>query len=199
MLGQVEPSYVIRRFLDAQRINNLTLYLERLHQTNDGAFANADHTTLLLNCYTKLKDVHKLDEFICPDESLGRPAPTFDVLTAISVCRASYPDHALFLARKHAEHSWYMRIQLEDGAADLLRVRDALQYIWSLPFLAVEANLKKYGKTLVDQLPAETTALLKDLCTGEYRPREQVRARSGGSLYNGSLYITALCITALCI
>lgn len=27
----LEPSYVIRKFLDAQRINNLTLYLEALH------------------------------------------------------------------------------------------------------------------------------------------------------------------------
>ena len=26
--------------------------------------ASSDHTTLLLNCYTKLKDVHKLDAFI---------------------------------------------------------------------------------------------------------------------------------------
>ena len=26
--------------------------------------ANTDHTTLLLNCYTKLKDVSMLDEFI---------------------------------------------------------------------------------------------------------------------------------------
>ena len=27
----LEPSYVIRRFLDAQRIHSLTLYLEQLH------------------------------------------------------------------------------------------------------------------------------------------------------------------------
>lgn len=28
------------------------------------SLANADHTTLLLNCYTKLKDSSKLEEFI---------------------------------------------------------------------------------------------------------------------------------------
>jgi hypothetical protein len=50
----VEPSYVIRKFLDAQRINNLTLYLEALHERH---YAGPDHTTLLLNCYTKLKEV----------------------------------------------------------------------------------------------------------------------------------------------
>ena len=57
----VEPSYVIRKFLDAQRINNLTLYLEALHERH---YAGPDHTTLLLNCYTKLKEEDKLRRFI---------------------------------------------------------------------------------------------------------------------------------------
>jgi hypothetical protein len=30
-VGQLEPSYVIRRFLDAQRIHNLAAYLAHLH------------------------------------------------------------------------------------------------------------------------------------------------------------------------
>ena len=51
-ITHLEPSYVIRKFLDAQRIHNLTTYLQALHQKG---VANADHTTLLLNCYTKLK------------------------------------------------------------------------------------------------------------------------------------------------
>ena len=60
-LGHVEPSYVIRKFLDAARINNLTTYLECLHEKGR---ATADHTTLLLNCYTKLKEEEKLKKFI---------------------------------------------------------------------------------------------------------------------------------------
>ena len=91
---------MIRRFLDAQRIHNLTRYLQVLHEKVRVFFtivlvlellnvcnksccsmlfcfvlfsfcdftlqgrANKDHTTLLLNCYTKLKDVQKLDEFV---------------------------------------------------------------------------------------------------------------------------------------
>jgi hypothetical protein len=31
-IGVLEPSYVIRKFLDAQRIHNLTIYLQALHQ-----------------------------------------------------------------------------------------------------------------------------------------------------------------------
>ena len=45
-IGYTEPSYVIRKFLDAQRIHNLTTYLQALHEKGR---ANSDHTTLLLN------------------------------------------------------------------------------------------------------------------------------------------------------
>ncbi|CAO1624838.1 unnamed protein product [Sympodiomycopsis kandeliae] len=54
-------SYIIRKFLDAQRIPLLTLYLQELHKRG---VANSDHTTLLLNCYTKMKDTEALDRFI---------------------------------------------------------------------------------------------------------------------------------------
>ena len=64
----MEPSYVIRKFLDAQRIHNLTAYLQTLHRQS---LANADHTTLLLNCYTKLKDSSKLEEFIKVQGGVG--------------------------------------------------------------------------------------------------------------------------------
>ena len=37
------------------------MYMQALH---DQGHANADHTTLLLNCYTKLKNVECLDTFV---------------------------------------------------------------------------------------------------------------------------------------
>ncbi len=55
-IGHLEPSYVIRKFLDASKIHHLTEYLQALHSQG---LANEDHTTLLLNCYTKLKDRYK--------------------------------------------------------------------------------------------------------------------------------------------
>lgn len=46
--------------------------------------ANADHTTLLLNCYTKLKDVAKLDAFLRGAGAAdGSGALPFDVETAV--------------------------------------------------------------------------------------------------------------------
>ena len=48
--------------------------------------ATADHTTLLLNCYTKLKDVAKLDGFLHRSGADGgAPALNFDVDTAVKV------------------------------------------------------------------------------------------------------------------
>ncbi|KAL8144386.1 hypothetical protein V2J09_017418 [Rumex salicifolius] len=89
-IGYLEPSYVIQKFLDAQRIHNLTNYLEKLHEKG---LAYKDHTTLLLNCYTKLKDVEKLNLFIRSD---GGGEHKFDVETVIRVCRAAnYHEHAM--------------------------------------------------------------------------------------------------------
>ena len=45
--------------------------------------ASSDHTTLLLNCYTKLRDVAKLDAFIQGDGSMTKDSLHFDVDTAI--------------------------------------------------------------------------------------------------------------------
>lgn len=106
-IGSLEPSYVIRKFLDSQRIHNLTSYLKALH---DEEQADRHHTTLLLNCYTKLKDKSMLDAFIMTDRNLN-----FDLETAIKVCRhAGYFEHAVFLAKKFKQHDWYLKIQLED-------------------------------------------------------------------------------------
>ncbi|EGC37991.1 hypothetical protein DICPUDRAFT_76416 [Dictyostelium purpureum] len=156
-IGQLEPSYVIRKFLDAQRIHNLTSYIQALHEKN---LATANHTTLLLNCYTKLKDVKKLDHFIMTDNG------TFDVETAIKVCRqGNYFERALFLASKHNRHEWYLKILLED----LHEYRKALDYIQTLEWEEADKNLKKYGKQLVSEIPEETTGVLMKLCTN-YQP-----------------------------
>jgi len=70
-IGHVEPSYVIRRFLDAQRVGTLATYLELCHSPQAQAFfgdalsaeassnfARPELTTLLVHCYAKLKDAN---------------------------------------------------------------------------------------------------------------------------------------------
>ncbi|KAL0477101.1 vacuolar protein sorting protein VPS11 [Acrasis kona] len=164
-IGKLEPSYVIRKFLDAQRIKNLTTYLEALH-TNEHNIATADHTTLLLNCYTKLKNdkKEKLDMFIRTQNELR-----YDVETAIHVCRqAGYREHALLLAKKHKEHGWFIKIHIEDFQRRRPTVKitcRALRHIESLRFELAHTYLKEFGKILVSKLPQQTTNVLIRLCT----------------------------------
>ncbi|KAG5725103.1 Vacuolar protein sorting-associated protein 11 like protein [Termitomyces sp. T112] len=161
-IGFLQPSYVIRKFLDAQRIHNLVTYLQELHSLG---LANSDHTTLLLNTYTKLKDVTRLDSFIKTESKRNAEDDDelpFDLVTAIRVCRqAGYFEHASYLAKKYERHEDYLRIQIEDAG----NYRDALQYLRKLGPDAAENNLARYGRAMLENLPEETTKLLIDLCT----------------------------------
>ncbi|KAI5755652.1 hypothetical protein M8J77_018648 [Diaphorina citri] len=159
-IGKLEPSYVIRKFLDSQHIEKLTEYLAALHRAGNGV-ANAQHTTLLLNCYTKLNHIEQLKQFLMTSDS----EVDFDVDVAIEVCRQSSSEDALLLAEKHRKHTWYLKIQIEDHGKYL----EALQYIGKLSFYEAEANIKRYGKTLLEHVPQETSELLKRLCT-DYKP-----------------------------
>lgn len=194
-IGHLQPSYVIRKFLDAQRIHNLVTYLQELHSLG---LANSDHTTLLLNTYTKLKDVSRLDSFIkseskrsgnSADETDELP---FDLETAIRVCRqAGYFEHASYLAKKYERHEDYLRIQIEDAQ----NYRDALAYVRKLGTETAESNLARYGRAMLENLPEETTQLLIDLCTssGPLTPESEepvsaTRQPSGG----GGSYLSYL-------
>ena len=176
-IGQLEPSYVIRRFLDAHRIHDLTAYLRELHKTKN---ANEDHTILLLNCYTKLKDEERLDDFIFKKDK--REALDFDVDIAIRVCRqAVYNSHALALAKAHGKHATYLQIQLDD----LNNYEEALTYISSLPFEDAEKNVIQYGGTLLQNLPAKMVEFLKVLCT-DYRSTSEPLISETELIHGGS-------------
>lgn len=129
-IGKLEPSYVIRKFLDSQYIDNLTTYLQALHKHGH---ATEDHTTLLLNGYTKLNHTDKLKKFIMTKDK----DVDFDVEIVIKVCRLVSPEDALMLAQKHNKHEWYLRIQIEDKC----EYKKALEYMANLDFEEVRSNI----------------------------------------------------------
>jgi vacuolar protein sorting-associated protein 11 len=183
-IENTEPSQVIRKFLDTQRIHNLVEYLEELHEHNK---ATADHTTLLLNCYAKLKDTEKLDAFIRAPGELK-----FDLDTAIAMCRqGGYYDQAAYLATKHGENEMVIDILIEDSK----KYAEALQYIWRLPAESAHPVLMKYARSLLEHCSTETTKLFIDYFTGVYEPKkdvpavEEVQAQTGGG---ASQYLSAL-------
>ncbi|KAF3156781.1 hypothetical protein EYR41_003688 [Orbilia oligospora] len=159
-----QPSQVIRRFLDIQRIPNLIQYLEELHRHSE--YVTTEHTTLLLNCYAKLKDVEKLESFIRSDKG-----QRFDLNTVISLCRqAGYFGQAAFLARQNSEHDIVMDIFMED----MQKFQDGINFLVTLQPDTMQRNLLKWGRILLDELPFETTSLFIEFYTGGYVPREEV-------------------------
>ena len=120
-----------------------------------------DHTTLLLNCYAKLKDTAKLENFI-------NSGNNFDFETAISMCRqGGYFTQAVFLARKHGEHEVVVDILIEDSQ----KYEEALKYLWSLPAELVYPTLMKYARVLLEHCSRDATQILIDYYTGKYSPK----------------------------
>ncbi|KAI1153532.1 vacuolar protein sorting protein-like protein [Nemania diffusa] len=180
-IDNTEPSQVIRKFLDTQRIHNLIEYLEELHQHHK---ATADHTTLLLNCYAKLKDVEKLEKFIRSEGDLK-----FDLDTAINMCRqGGYFEQAAYLATKHGESDLVVDILIEDSKL----YSEALDFIWHLDVETAYTCLMKYARVLLEHCPNSTAELFIDYYTGKYKPKvhsapiEPVPVTSGNRLVAGA-------------
>lgn len=174
-VGHLEPSHVVRLFLDANRIRNLTSYLERLHSHST---ANSDHTTLLLSCYIKLQDVAKLDAFLLGDlpgnvpsgsgagdesehDEIMRYRQRFDVETVIQVCRsAGYFEHANRVACRSSERELQLSILMED----LQRFDEAIELLRSYPQNEIERAVRRFGRRLLQERPSRTADVLKDIC-----------------------------------
>jgi len=168
-IDNTEPSQVIRKFLDTQRIHNLIDYLAELHEHDK---ATADHTTLLLNCYAKLKDTEKLDAFIKAPGELK-----FDLDTAITMCRqGGYFEQAAYLATKHGENELVVDILIEDSK----KYAEALEFIWRLDPEAAYVNLMRYARVLLEYCPEETTKIFIDFYTGKYKPKEDLVVAEDG-------------------
>ena len=169
-IGHVDTSYVILKFLTTQRIALLTVYLEKMHELGH---ALAEHTNLLLSCYTKLRDAKKLEAFVNGDGAgLLRLDPAsggaageggaFDVRCAIQMLSDSgYHDYATCLAKRSGAHEEYVKVQL--SRADP-KHGDALEYMSTLPPALALEFLQKHGRALLRSCAKETTGLLMHLC-----------------------------------
>lgn len=150
-IGYLEPSYVILKFLDANKIDFLTNYLEDLHSRS---FAHKEHTSLLLSCYIHHKDTERLNDFLSQPE-------VCDPKIAIEVCcQAKMFDMGLALADRFKMYSIYVKILIEDlkifgGALEIMKERMAIKGI---------ANaIREYGQTLIRNEKNATRDLLMGL------------------------------------
>ena len=85
-------------------------YLEKLHDKN---VATKDHTTLLLNCCTKLKDEDRLLKFTALFSNNDEKTKNFDVEAAITTLYDSKcEEHAIKLALQYQQHDAYIKMQV---------------------------------------------------------------------------------------
>lgn len=149
----LEPSYIVERYLDAQRIGHIAKYLKRLHERN---MAEREHTALLLKCYTKLKDFGTLESFL-----ETTPTSQYDPATAISVLEAaSYYGLAADIARKVGHHEDYVRISLEH----FKNYARTVEFLHTLPDPEASKILLENGRVLLKHAPKETVKLIYSLC-----------------------------------
>eukprot|EP00920_Eleutheroschizon_duboscqi_P036460 GHVT01087860.1.p1 GENE.GHVT01087860.1~~GHVT01087860.1.p1 ORF type:complete len:751 (+),score=193.58 GHVT01087860.1:297-2549(+) len=186
-IGHLEASLVVEKYLECQRISDLSVYLEHLHARG---LAVKEHTVLLFKCFTKLKDVTKLQTFLettaataatgggysppsllpdCRQESAAARGdaartsgvlPTYDLAGAIEECRDSgYARLAADIARRQGYHQLYVAILLDD-------FKDAdrgLAHIQSLPAHEACPILLAVGRDLMVARPKKVIKLIQSI------------------------------------
>jgi hypothetical protein len=145
-IGFLEPSYVIKQFLDPQHAHFLIDYLEAL-QAKQGISARESakrlQTTLLFNCSTELRRTDAIRATI--DKTIAAGAELFDVETAVEVLsRDGYGEDAGRLAQAFGKHESDLQLLLEGGEYAVIA-----DYLPRIPPAAV----LKYGPVLLDHLP----------------------------------------------
>ncbi|EGR28037.1 vacuolar sorting protein, putative [Ichthyophthirius multifiliis] len=160
-VGYIEPSYIIRKFLDVAHIDYLIQYLEEVHSKKQ---ADKHHTALLLNCFVKQKDIKKLDKFL---NEQNYDSQLFDIETAIKVCRESKNlDLALRLAEQNKQSEQYLDILLEEEEMENngKSASKAIDYIRTKVDLQDKVKfILEFGQKLMKNNPKECLELIQKI------------------------------------
>lgn len=157
-MNQEETSNTILKLLNGHRIDDLAKFLETLHEEK---VANEDHTTLLVNCYAKMKDSKRLGCFVDNFE----PTPSLSPETVVRILRQSkFIQEALKLGEKFQLFRWVFLIEVEDKRNVEAAIESAQIRIKSDDKIVMEC-LIKYGRVLLQSQPEKTCQLVKDIVT----------------------------------
>ncbi|KAK8854048.1 hypothetical protein M9Y10_016598 [Tritrichomonas musculus] len=162
-LGYTEPSHVIQKFVEPIHAENLMKYLIALQ---DKKLATKQHTTLLFNCYTKVRAKEKLksavNKFI--EAAKKDEEPLFDVETAVDVLkRNNYQEYAEELAKAYHRDGLYIQLLYEKQ-----KYKEILAHIQKLSGHFVISLLSDYGSEIMDNYPegsSELTQFCVKCCT----------------------------------
>ena len=142
-----EPSHVIAKFVDPHHAQNLAKYLQAIPPE----LKSKQHTTLLFNCFTKVKDEQKLEEIVNKfvDEATTNQDYSFDVETAVDVLkRNGYQKFAERLAKAYKMDSLYMSLLYEGQQYSRM-----LEHMENIPGESVLKILNNYGAEIIAKYP----------------------------------------------
>ncbi|KAL6739082.1 hypothetical protein Aduo_012569 [Ancylostoma duodenale] len=152
-IGMLEPSYVIKRYLDGSRLRQLCVYLEALHDTDRYTL---HHTNILINCYAQLEERKKMLKFL---EKIAVDGKT-DMSSVFEVLRSlKMSEDASILAVKLNMNDHVLSMMVED----LGRYTTAIKYIGKRPPDEACQYIEKYGRLLFEACPDEVMELLQHL------------------------------------
>ncbi|PAV91149.1 hypothetical protein WR25_10964 [Diploscapter pachys] len=153
-IGLLEPSYVIRKFVDGSRLRQLCIYLEALHANNKHT---QQHTNILLCTYIRLGEKDKMMKFVREQAA----SKNVDVPAMLETLRTGgFAADASILATQLGEHEQAVAAIVDD----LHNYRLAVKYISDkLPPKEIVTYLEKYGRELLKHNPNETTTLLMNI------------------------------------
>ncbi|KAI6175400.1 putative RING finger protein R06F6.2in [Aphelenchoides bicaudatus] len=152
-IGKVEPSYVIKKFLDGARISQLCQYLEFLHAKH---LANGQHATLLLGAYVKQNAKEKINSFVEKISDISG----FNIEQAIKVLRSTeYSKLAAKLTYRHKLYDLYLAILFED----LEDYGAAFKFISKQPIDQMCTYMEKYGPILIENNRSAVVEMLRKM------------------------------------
>uniref|UniRef100_A0A914GXB7 RING-type domain-containing protein n=1 Tax=Globodera rostochiensis TaxID=31243 RepID=A0A914GXB7_GLORO len=154
--GFVEPSNIIKKFLDGARISQLCQYLEALHAEN---LAIGQHTTLLISAYVKLHEVSKLEEWLNDGDAHFR-GDGFDADSLIKLLRSAGLFH---LASKLALKCNRPQTFLDILCQNTREWERALAFISECPPLMACDFLEIHGPILLEHSEQEALLLIRRL------------------------------------
>uniref|UniRef100_A0A914NUM0 Uncharacterized protein n=1 Tax=Meloidogyne incognita TaxID=6306 RepID=A0A914NUM0_MELIC len=166
-IGHVEPSKIIKKFLDGTRISQLCFYLETLHNLS---LAIGEHTTLLISAYVKLNSVQKLNQFIDQNEHY-LVKEGFDADAAIKLLRSA---QLYRVAAKLALKCQKPDIFIDILTQDTKEFMEALRFIEKLPASSACNFLQLYGSLLLENIEDETIKIIRKLIAAKEANHSQL-------------------------
>jgi len=154
-IGYTEPSQIISKFVEPHHASHLAQYLVSIPKH----LCTHQHTTLLFNCYTKVKATGQLDKIVNDFvQSASKSEPMFDIEAAVDVLQKNgYKHHAESIAKAYSYHSLYLQLLYEGEP----KFNEILEHISILPGELVLSKLLEYGVEIMDKYPEGQEKLIQ--------------------------------------